>query len=109
MSNRKMRKAAARYQQQYRTGKVPWWAIGLVVAGAVLLALVLIGSNNNSTPANYVPEVKGTPAVKVDKEKVDLGNVKLGQTVSISFDVVDVGDQPLRFKESPYVEVVEGC
>jgi hypothetical protein len=108
MSNRKLWKAAAKYQQQHQRG-VPWWAIGLMVAGAVLVAMVLIGGNNNSTPANYVPEVKGEPAVKVDKEKVDLGNVKLGQTASVSFDVSNVGDQPLRFNEAPYVEVVEGC
>lgn len=108
MSNRQLRKAAAKYQQQQRRA-VPWWAIGLVAAGVVVIAVVLIGGNNNSTPANYVPETKGAPAVKVDKEKVDLGNVKLGQTVSVSFDVTNVGDQPLRFSEVPYVEVVEGC
>jgi hypothetical protein len=112
MSNRKLRKAAAKYQQQTR--KVPWWAIGLVAAGAVLVALVLIGGNNNSTPANstpanYVPEAKGAPALKVDKEKVDLGDVPLGQTVQVSFDIANVGDQVLRFNAAPYVEVVEGC
>jgi hypothetical protein len=88
--------------------KVPSWAIGLVAASVILIAVVLVGGNNQ-TPSNYVPEVKGSPAVKVDKEKVDLGAVKLGQTVSVSFDVTNVGDQPLRFKEQPYVEVVEGC
>jgi hypothetical protein len=92
-----------------QNSKIPWWLIGLVAAGVILIAVVLIGGNANSTPTNYVPEVKGAPAVKVDKEKVDLGNVKLGQTVSVSFDVTNVGDQPLRFKEKPYVEVVEGC
>jgi hypothetical protein len=108
MSNRQLRKAAAKYQQQ-QTPRVLWWAIGLVLAGVVLIAVVVISSNNNSTPANYVPEVTGAPALKVDKEKVDLGNVKLGQTVSVSFDVTNIGDQPLRFEERPYVEVVEGC
>lgn len=31
------------------------------------------------------------------------------QPVSVMFEVANTGDQPLRFKEKPYVEVVEGC
>ncbi len=46
---------------------------------------------------------------KKTKEQVDLGNVQLGQTVKVSFLVTNVGDQPLRFSDKPYVEVVEGC
>jgi hypothetical protein len=45
----------------------------------------------------------------VDREQVDLGNVQLGQTAEVSFRVTNVGDQPLRFSEVPYIEVLEGC
>jgi hypothetical protein len=45
----------------------------------------------------------------VDKEQVDLGNIPLGQTVEVTFNVANVGDQQLRFTEAPYVELVEGC
>jgi hypothetical protein len=38
-----------------------------------------------------------------------LADVKLGQPVKVSFIITNVGDQPLRFSEQPYVEVVEGC
>jgi hypothetical protein len=54
-------------------------------------------------------EVKGAPSLKADKEKVDLGTVRLGQTVEVTFNVANVGDKQLRFTETPYVEVVEGC
>jgi hypothetical protein len=88
--------------------RIPIWLPLIIVAGLAVIVVAIISSNNtaNVKPA---PEVSGAPALKVDKEKVDLGNVKLGQTVSVSFDVTNVGDQPLRFKERPYVEVVEGC
>lgn len=89
--------------------RLPIWLPLIIVAGVILIAVIAIGGSNNSTPANYVPEVKGAPALKIDKEKVDLGDVKLGQTVTVLFDVTNVGDQPLRFQEAPYVEVIEGC
>jgi hypothetical protein len=45
----------------------------------------------------------------VDKERVDFGDRKLGTEVDISLQVTNIGDQPLRFAEKPYIEVVEGC
>jgi hypothetical protein len=53
--------------------------------------------------------VKGTPAMRVDKELVDLGNLELDKTVQVTFNITNVGDQTLRFIEQPYIEVVEGC
>jgi hypothetical protein len=47
--------------------------------------------------------------LKVDKEKVDLGDVKLGQTVMVSFQLTNLGDKTLKFTKAPYVEVLEGC
>ena len=54
-------------------------------------------------------EVHGAASLKVDKEQVDLGDVQLGQTVKVSFQLTNVGDQPLKLSEKPYVELVEGC
>ena len=45
----------------------------------------------------------------MNQEKVDLGNVKLGQTVEVKFTLTNVGDKTLRFSKTPYVEVLEGC
>jgi hypothetical protein len=61
----------------------------------------------SSPPANI--EVIGAPSLKVDKEQVDLGDVHLGQWVSATFQLTNVGDKTLRFTRQPYIEVLEGC
>ncbi len=87
----------------------PIWLWGLIVAGVALIAFVAIQTiSSNSTPPP-APLVTGRPALQVDKEAVDFGTVALGQTVEAKFEVTNVGDQPLRFTQKPYVEVVEGC
>lgn len=89
--------------------KPPVWLWGLIAAGVALIAFVAVQAiSSNSTPPP-TPLVTGGPALQVDKENVDLGDVKLGQTVEAKFEVTNVGDQPLRFTKKPYVEVIEGC
>ncbi len=56
-----------------------------------------------------VGQTFGSGRLRVDKELVDLGDVRLGHTVDASFVLTNVGDSPLRFLEDPYIEVVEGC
>jgi len=87
----------------------PIWLPLIIVAGVALIVVAVVSGNNTAPAAQPAIEVKGAPALKVDKEKVDFGNVTLGQTVEVKFEVTNVGDQPLSFKEKPYVEVVEGC
>jgi hypothetical protein len=82
----------------------------LVLGGVFLIGATFIILRGNQDPQILAAiEVKGAPGLKVDKDQVDLGNVQLGQTVKVSFQVTNVGDQPLRFSDRPYVEVVEGC
>lgn len=89
--------------------KPPIWLLGLIAAGVALIAFVAIQTiSSNSTPPPP-PLVTGGPALQVDKEKIDFGNVALGSTVEAKFEVTNVGDQPLRFTKKPYVEVIEGC
>lgn len=83
----------------------PVWLIG---AGAVLVLLALFagdvggfGSGRSTTGAK--------PQLISDREAIDLGDVKLGEPVSVTFTLTNAGDGPLRFNEAPYVEVVEGC
>jgi len=80
-----------------------------MVGGVVLLGLVAYLLWSGNALSKVTVQVKGAPALKVDRDQVDLGDVKLGQTVQVSFQVANVGDKPLRFSEQPYVEVVEGC
>ena len=89
--------------------KFPLWLPLIIVAGVALIVVALISSSGGQSASPTTPQVNGAPALQVDKEKVDFGDVKLGQTVEVKFEVANVGDQPLTFKGKPYVEVVEGC
>jgi hypothetical protein len=51
----------------------------------------------------------GTPKLAVDQEKIDWGTLKNGTKKMIALTVTNTGDGTLRFKEKPYVQVVEGC
>ncbi len=88
--------------------KSPWPVI-LLIGGGLLLLFGVAFALNKPSGAKVAVEVNGSPSLKVDKEKVDLGEVKLGQTVEVSFLLSNVGDQTLRFSKAPYVEVKEGC
>ncbi len=84
----------------------------LVIAGGVLVlgaALLLVWQNLGGAAPGAPLEVQGAPRLKVDREVVDFGDVPLGEWVTAEFQLTNVGDQPLRFSERPYVELVEGC
>jgi hypothetical protein len=83
----------------------------LTLGGLALIAAALfaVWKSNQPTYTEVPIEVEGAPSLKVDKEKVDLGDVKLGQTVNVSFQLSNVGDEPLRFTTKPQIEVAEGC
>jgi hypothetical protein len=81
----------------------------LLFAGGLLLVFGAFKVFTKLSGLKAAIEVSGTPSLKVDQEKVDLGNVKLGQTVEVTFKLMNVGDQTLRFSKAPYIEVLEGC
>ena len=97
-----------RYSKKREQQKKPWLPIIVALAGVALLGLAFWGLRGNPA-SNANIEVTGAPSLKADREKVDLGDVKLGKTVEVSFQLTNVGDQALRFTEAPYIEVVEGC
>ena len=78
----------------------PWVLIAL---GAVLViaAIVLV--------ANRGEKDSGTPKLVVDQELIDYGYVKFGETRAFEIAVTNSGDGVLRFKEKPYIEILEGC
>jgi hypothetical protein len=51
----------------------------------------------------------GTPSIAVDQQKIDYGDVKFGVNKTFAIKVTNTGDGKLRFKEKPYIEVLEGC
>ena len=85
---------------------LPLW-LALAGLGLIILAGWAISNGNNQPKANI--EVKGAPRLKVDKDTIDHGDVTLGNQISDVVLVTNVGDQPLRFAEVPYLEVKEGC
>lgn len=86
---------------------VPVGVIALIAGGLVLLGLVAVAIWNS------VAGVQGTgggkPSLSVDTEKIDLGDVPLGQTVSAAFTLTNTGDAPLRFSKAPYIQIAAGC
>jgi cell division septal protein FtsQ len=85
------------------------WPMILLFAGGLLLVFGAFKAFTKPSGPKATIEVSGTPSLKVDQEKVDLGNVRLGQTVEVTFKLMNVGDQTLRFSKAPYIEVLEGC
>jgi uncharacterized protein (DUF58 family) len=73
------------------------------VGGLALIGLTLWFAFQSQN----APATAGTPQIQVDREAVDLGDVPLGQTVEVAFEVTNTGTAPLRFREDPYIK--EGC
>jgi HYDIN/CFA65/VesB-like, Ig-like domain len=86
-------------------------SLPLYLAGGALI-LIIVGVfvllRGSSTPSKAI-EVTGKPKLAVDQEKVDLGKQPLGKTVSVAFELSNVGDKPLQLQGIPKVEVKEGC
>jgi hypothetical protein len=78
----------------------PW---PLVALGGILLLLAAFFLASQSGDGG------GTPSLAVDQQKIDYGYVRFGESRSFAIKLTNTGDGTLRFKENPYIEVVEGC
>jgi hypothetical protein len=85
---------------------LPLW-LALAGLGLIILGGWAISNSNNQPKANI--EVKGAPRMKVEKDSIDHGDVKLGNQIRDDVTVTNIGDRPLRFAQAPYLEVKEGC
>ena len=74
-------------------------ALVLLVAAGILFVFHGLDSGNRS----------GTPALTVDQDTIQYGDVKLNTNLTFEIKVTNSGDGTLRFKEEPYIEVREGC
>lgn len=84
----------------------------VMIGGGVLLAAALafaLWPRGNDTAGQNTAPRAGAARLQVDRELIDLGDVKLGQWVQADFTLTNTGGQPLHFTETPYVELVEGC
>ena len=95
-----MTKKNQKYKKQKRRNNFTW-LLGALGGGLLLLAAILFARNGGSGG--------GTPSLTVDQDKIDYGYVKFGETRQFALKVTNTGDGTLRFKEQPYIEVLEGC
>mgnify|MGYP001569104403 CR=1 FL=1 len=89
--------------------KSRWLGPGLVI-GVALVAVVATGvfRRNDALPPAPVGQT-GTPVLRVDRDRIDLGEIPLGQWVEAHFLLTNAGDGRLRLAGAPYVEAVAGC
>jgi len=90
-----------KYRKKNQRKKFPW---ALTVIGGVLLiiAAFFFARQGNGDGG-------GTPSINVDRQKIDYGDVKFGVNKTFAIKVTNTGDGTLRFKEDPYIEVLDGC
>jgi hypothetical protein len=77
--------------------------IVLIVGGLLLVAAVAFFAFSNYDNSG------GTPAIAVDQQKIDYGDQKFDTQLTFAIKITNTGDGTLRFKEKPYIEVLEGC
>ena len=104
MSQNRSNRYAKKQKEPKKVG-----ALGLVLAGFVLIFMAALALFSPISASLNEAFASGSPDLKVDREKVDLGDVKLGESVSVSFKVTNAGNKTLRFNQDPYVEVIKGC
>lgn len=95
-----MAKENQKYKKQHRRKNFPWLLAAL--GGGLLLLVAILFARNDGTGG-------GTPSIAVDQDKIDYGYAKFGETRQFAIQVTNSGDGTLRFKEQPYIEVLEGC
>ncbi len=78
----------------------PWLFVAL--GGVLIAAAIFLFANQNGTGG-------GTPAIAVDQQQIDFGNQHFGTNLTFAIKVTNSGDGTLRFKEQPFIEVLEGC
>jgi hypothetical protein len=89
-----------KYRNQKNRKVFPW---PIVAFGGILLIVAAI------LFANQDGDGGGIPAIEVDQKVVDYGEVKFDTPKTFAIKVTNSGNGTLRFKEEPYIEVVEGC
>lgn len=79
------------------------WAIA-AIGGILLIAAAFLFVKQGGGDAGG-----GTPSIAVDQQKIDYGDQHFGTNLTFEIKVTNTGTGTLRFKEDPYIEIVEGC
>lgn len=97
-----------KYPKRRKSQSLKWLPILLALGGVLLMGLAFLVLRKDVSPKTAI-EVSGAPSLRVDQERIDLGDMKFNQIADVSFQLTNVGDQTLRFTKDPYIELVEGC
>jgi len=89
-----------KFKKQKQQKPFPWL---LAVLGGILLVVAGVLFARQGSDGG------GTPFIAVDQQKIDYGDVKFGDGKTFVVKVTNTGDGTLRFKEAPYIQVLEGC
>ncbi|MBV6395079.1 MAG: hypothetical protein HFACDABA_00650 [Anaerolineales bacterium] len=89
-----------KHKRQKQKPKFPWLLLAL---GGAFIALALFLFARQGSDGG------GAPSIAVDQQRIDYGDVKFGVEKTFAIKITNTGDGTLRFKEDPYIEVVEGC
>ena len=89
-----------KFRKKRRSQPFRWSLVAL--GGLLLILAAFLFANRNGGGG-------GTPGILVDQSSIDYGFVKFGENRQFKIKVTNTGDGVLRFKEKPYVEVLEGC
>ena len=90
-----------KHKRQKQRKSLPW---SLVAIGGVLLIIAAFFLANQSGG-----DGGGTSSIAVDQQKIDYGDVKFDVNKTFAIKITNTGNGTLRFKEDPYIEVLEGC
>jgi hypothetical protein len=90
-----------KYKRQKQEKKnFPW--LPLVLGGILVMLAGFLFARQNGDGG-------GTPSIAVDQEKIDYGYVQFGNNKTFAIKVTNLGAGTLRFKEKPFIQVLEGC
>jgi len=87
-------------RQKEKKKNFPWLILTLGGVLVVIVAFFFARQNGDGG---------GTPSIAVDQQKIDYGDVKFNVEKTFAIKVTNTGDGTLRFKEEPYIEILEGC
>ncbi len=84
----------------------PW---PLLAFGGILLVVAAFMFASRGGAGGGGASANGTPQIATDPQKIDYGYVKFGNNETFKVKVTNTGTGILRFKDKPYIEVLEGC
>ncbi len=100
----RQRRRAERERRDQFSRLLPFGILGLIAV--VVVGLGIFGALHSS---GALEDPNAKPQLTVDKEKLDLGDQKLGSTVRAQFNIKNTGTGILRMQVPAMPTALEGC